>query len=538
MKKILVVDNNLNILKIMEKILKEEGHHVVTAKDGLNALDVLKKYTPDVIFVDLVMPNIDGKMLCKIIRGMPEFKDVYIVILSAISAEEWIDISQLGANACIAKGSFKKMARHVLYVLDQPDLACARCLSGEIIGIENVYPRVITEELLSVKRHFEIVLERMSEGILEINSEGRIIYANKAVYLLFNKPEGKLIGSHFIDFFAGDDCQRIRNLMKIKDDKPKRITEDAPVCLNGHQITINILSLSNEDETTAIVIFHDITKRKRAEEELQKAHEQLEQRIVELKESTEKLRVAKEAAEAANIAKSNFLASMSHELRTPLNHIIGFSEVLRDKYFGELNEKQADYIQDILGSGKHLLSLISDILDLSKVEAGKMELELSPVNIKTLLEDSLVIIKEKAHEHGIGLDLNIPEEMSELEIQADERKLKQIMFNLLSNATKFTPEGGDIRVTAQSTIINQQSSIQISVADSGIGIAPEDLEKLFDDFYQVKGGMRDKTPGTGLGLALTKSLVEMHGGRLWVESEGEGKGSRFSFTLPIRIDDS
>jgi len=268
---------------------------------------------------------------------------------------------------------------------------------------------------------------------------------------------------------------------------------------------------------------------------------------------------------AANMAKSEFLANMSHEIRTPLNAIIGFSEVLRDKYFGPLTEKQEEYINDILASGKHLLSLINDILDLSKVESGKMNLELSGVNIKELLGNSLIMIKEKAFKHGIRLDIHISQELDDLEILVDERKLKQVMFNLLSNATKFTPDGGEIRLSANlihSSLVEYPSHARgearlktqgetrsfqvsasdleppgdwliISVEDTGIGIAPKDQKKIFEEFYQVRGGIKNKTPGTGLGLSLSKQLVELHGGRIWVESEGEGKGSRFSFMLPV-----
>ncbi len=265
------------------------------------------------------------------------------------------------------------------------------------------------------------------------------------------------------------------------------------------------------------------------------------------------LRTAKEAAEAANRTKSDFLANMSHELRTPLGAIIGFSELLGEKLFGDLNDKQEGYVRDILGSGLHLLSLINDILDLAKVEAGKMALELSAVPLATLLGNSLVMVKEQCLKNGIALSLDVPEAIRDLVISADERKLKQILFNLLSNAAKFTPEAGRITVSARvishqslvngqhnpepiSTMNNDERNlddVEVSVSDTGIGISKANQERLFDEFFQVAGGPNGKTPGTGLGLSLVKRMVELHGGRVWVESAGEGQGSVFHFTLPL-----
>jgi signal transduction histidine kinase len=259
-------------------------------------------------------------------------------------------------------------------------------------------------------------------------------------------------------------------------------------------------------------------------EELRSFNLQLEAKV---EERTKQLAEALAGTKASSQAKSEFLASMSHELRTPLNAIIGFCQILHERYFGDLNEKQAEYISDIMDSGKHLLSLINDILDLSKIEAGKMEFEMSPVNLAELVNRSLVMVKEKALAHNIDLDVNVSD-IEGMEIKGDERRLKQVMFNLLSNATKFTPDGGKITVDAK----KDGGELVISVTDTGIGITAAEKKHMFEAFYQASGGLKDKTPGTGLGLPITRDIVEKHGGRIWVESEGQNRGSRFTFTLP------
>jgi signal transduction histidine kinase len=230
--------------------------------------------------------------------------------------------------------------------------------------------------------------------------------------------------------------------------------------------------------------------------------------------------------EAANQHKSEFLANMSHELRTPLNAVIGFSEVLKERMFGELNDKQAEYIDDIHSSGKHLLSLINDILDLSKIEAGRMELELSEFSLPEMLQSTLVLLRERASNHNIALGLEVAPGIDS--VRADERKVKQVMLNLLSNAVKFTPDGGAINVRAAAA----SDAIEISVTDTGIGIAPEDQAAVFEEFKQVGHDSARKAEGTGLGLALTKKFVELHGGTIRVEST-LGKGSTFAFTLRV-----
>jgi signal transduction histidine kinase len=246
---------------------------------------------------------------------------------------------------------------------------------------------------------------------------------------------------------------------------------------------------------------------------------------VNLNRMNDELRRLYDELETVSRHKSEFLANMSHELRTPLNAIIGFSELLQARLAGDLNEQQAGYVADVLDAGRHLLALINDILDLSKVEAGKMELDVADFSLRDTLETGVTMHADRAAQAGIALALTL--EPEEIAVRADERKLRQVVFNLISNAVKFTPAGGRVDVAARLA----DGVVEVAVTDTGTGIAPENQELIFEEFGQVRGDSGKQHEGTGLGLPLSRRLVELHGGRLWVESV-EGAGSTFRFTLP------
>jgi signal transduction histidine kinase len=294
--------------------------------------------------------------------------------------------------------------------------------------------------------------------------------------------------------------------------------------------------------------FSDITARKAAEESLRAAHADLEFRVekrtsqlmdanqrlqseIEEKERAQReLHDAKDAADSANRAKSAFLANMSHELRTPLNAVIGFSELLEQQIFGELNDKQTGYVGNVLVSGRHLLQLVNDVLDISKVEAGRMDLAYELTPIGAIVDVVRSVIQAVAAKKGINLEVSVPPDLPPVSI--DPGRIKQVLYNLISNAIKFTPRGGLVRLSASA----EGGSLVVRVSDTGIGISHEDLPRLFREFEQLPqpGGVRPE--GTGLGLALTKRLVELHGGRVEVDST-LGQGSTFSVHLPLRPHD-
>jgi len=362
----------------------------------------------------------------------------------------------------------------------------------------------------AVKARYELIAQCARDPLLLVDLEGNIIEVNQAAVLLYGYTREELQNLK-LHGLRQDDAEVV-DLQMLQARTTGILFESVHVRKDGSTVPVEISSrgVTIEGKEMLLSVIRDISQRKETELTLRRARDE---------------------AEHASQAKSEFLAAMSHELRTPLNAIMGFSQVLENEYFGPLSDKQKEYATDIYESGKHLLSLINDILDLSKIEAGKMEPHWSSVDIGSLLEHSRTLVREKCFKHGISLEFELAEPVQDLKITADERRFKQILYNLLSNATKFTPDGGSIRVSASLTE-EPAPRLEVTVADTGIGIAQKHQAHIFEAFYQVRHGTVDKTPGTGLGLCLVRQLVAMHGGHIRVESGGEGHGSRFTFVVP------
>ncbi len=516
MQKILVVDNDRIFLMRMKRLLEKEGHQVQTAHDGLEALDILKEFVPDVIFSDLVMPNIDGRTLCRVIRGMEKFKNTPVIILSATFAEELSDMPQLDVNACIVKENFEETAQNILTALQESDLASTRYRPGDIIGIKNVYPRGITKELLLVKKHYEAIIDRMSDGLVEINSTGRIVLANDALLETVDIPEHQLLGSYFIDLFPVEKRKQLSDLIQKKG---KEALKDFPAKLNQYHITLDVIAFDT-DEPKSIVILRNVTASKQTENTLKRFNAELENRV---HERTAEL-------EAANRFKSEFVANMSHEIRTPMNGIIGASELaLRESP----PQKICEYLEMIHSSAITLMGLVNDILDFSSIESGSIKFESHTFSLRETMEQLYDVFHDMIQEKTLEFAVDIPRDIPD-QIVGDPLRLRQIIINLLGNAFKFTDSGEIVLRIRRQHYTRRELLLRISVVDTGIGIAKDQIATLFEAFVQADNSTTRAYQGTGLGLAISKKLAELMGGNIWVESD-PGTGSTFTFTARFGI---
>ena len=370
------------------------------------------------------------------------------------------------------------------------------------------------------RRYAESIIDTVREPLIALDQDLRVVSVSRSFYEVFKVKPEETVGQLIYDLGNKQwDIPKLRELLETI--LPQKATFDNYevehdfASIGRRTMLLNARQIQRVwgKERIILLAIEDVTERREIENGLEKAHEELKELARALKRTAQ--------------VKSEFLANMSHELRTPLNSINGFSEVLYDETFGPLNEKQKKYVNNVLTSGKHLLLLINQILDMAKVEAGKMKLALSSLPMKSLLNEISLLVEDMVSKKKIEMLIEITEDLPNIE--ADDLKVKEIIYNLLSNAVKFTPEGGKIGMRAKKA----NPEIEITVWDTGVGIAPENMEKIFEGFFRVDTPYSRVTEGTGLGLPLSKKLVELHGGKLSVESKGLNKGTSVRFTLPI-----
>ena len=508
MKKILVVDNHPLMLEFMSKFLSEEGYRVLTAKDGLTAMEILKDFSPDVIFIDLIMPNISGEKLCRIIRCDPKHNHVHIVIISAVAAEQTIDIHSFGANACIAKGPFNKMPNHVLRLLKKLDKKPSSSIEEGVIGIEDVRARAITKELLSTKRHFELILDNISEGILELNLDGKIIYANPTAVSLIGSSEEHLLSIALVDLFEGIHQKKVSDLLVQMQETFEPIVNDETVMLNEKQVGMHLLPVSDESLKTIVIILNDLTDQKRLEAQLQRAQKM-------------------EAIGA-------LAGGVAHDLNNILSGLVSYPELL----LMEINEDSPlrKPIQTIQRSGEKAVAIVQDLLTLARRGVTVTEV----VGLNQIIRDYLASPEfEKLIKYHPGVIVKTHLEDALLNILGSAVHLSKTVMNLVSNASEAMPDGGTVVITTENRYIDQPIQgydnveegdyATLTVSDTGYGISKEGLEKIFEPFYTKKVMGRS---GTGLGMTVVYGTVKDHKGYIDVRST-EGKGTRFTLFFPV-----
>ena len=529
--RILVVDGKPLVRQRTARVLERAGHEVIHASTGQKAWELIGRLRPHLVLVDAELPDEAGIEVCRRIKTDPSLRTIHVVIIAGPRAAATGGRLGLpaGPDSCLVRPvSNRGLLAHVESMISvqqravaleagQRELVDARRTALSMMQDAEVERqkaedarRRLEESTLSL-RLLSSAIETSPVVVVIADREGRIEYANPHTTEVTGYAAGELVGKHTRVFKSGLHSPEFYAEMWATLTAGRKWHGELCNRRKSGELFWELASIApvkgpSGGVTHYVAVKEDITERRRVMEALD---------------------AARQSADSASRAKSDFLANMSHELRTPLTSIIGFSEVLQDQTFGGLNAKQSKYVDNVLAASRHLLSLINDILDMAKVEAGRMELELSTIRLGALLDSSVVLIREKALRRWLTVHTEAPDD---LVVRADERKLKQVLFNLLSNAVKFTPERGEVFVTAARI----GDAVQVSVADTGAGIKPEDQSRLFREFLQLHPEDAREHEGTGLGLAVCRRLVGLHGGQIWVESAGAGMGSTFRFTIPMK----
>jgi len=549
---LLLVDDRRENLLALRAILEPLDCVFVEATSGTEALGHLLRTEFALILMDVQMPGLDGFETASLIKERERTRHIPIVFVTAISKEQSYVFKGYSAGAVdyISKPFDPDILRSKVAVFIElwqkteqikqqgealrrsEQLERERELARLELELERRHLAEITQSQLDLAR-FKETLDATLDGVSLFDANTLAFsYVNQGALNLLGYEHDEMLRLRAFEVEETPDEEGFRRLLAplTAGEKQALTLQTQHRHKDGARFPVEVflqyvappLSAPEGKMGGFISIARDISERKHAEEQLIAAKENAEREH--------------QKAERANQAKSDFIAGVSHELRTPLNSILGFSKLLLNPRVGPLNEDQSAYAGDVVKSAEHLLQLINDILDISKIEAGKMALDPSPFSLGDVLQNSLSVVRERAAEHSLELGVELSPEIIALDpVLGDERKVKQVLYNLLSNAAKFTPDGGSICLSAHCRQSEEnQPEVVIEVRDTGVGISPEHQERIWNAFEQVDGSYTRQQQGTGLGLALTRRIVELHGGHIWLES-AEGQGSTFSFSLPLHF---
>ena len=534
-------------------LLEDIGYKVIGLERGSDALEMIRKSPFDVVITDIRLPDVSGLEILALAKEINP--DAAVIMMTGYaSVETAVDAVNEGAYAYFVKpvnpDEIKTTIANALkqqwLSLENKGLVERLQQSNKLLFETNddlmneITGRKQAEEALRESEgKLRLMFESVAEGITVSDLEGNIVQVNQAALRMhgYDKKE-ELIDRSALEFIAKKDHARaMENLKKTLEDGYSGTIEYTFLRRDGGEfpaeLSASVLRDASGNPTGFVAITEDIIERKRMDDELQQKNEQLDAQNEELQSLNKELLTQQQElidktteVEEANQLKSEFLANMSHELRTPLNVIIGFSELLSDQVPGKINKEQRQCLSDIMGSSQHLLNLINEVLDLSKIESGRIRLRLADIDLTEVAESLARTMMPILAPRKQSLDIEIEEGLPP--VHADKAKVRQVLLNLLSNSTKFTPDGGKLKIEA----VREDNRCQVSVIDNGIGIKKEDQERIFEPFSQLNNPLIQKKEGAGLGLMIAKQIVEKHGGQIWVESE-YGKGSRFTFTLPL-----